>query len=62
MKVLLLCLLLIDISASPRILDKVSATVGSKKDDTDTTFYDTVVSHLVQAFGTAKGSINLITK
>ena len=53
MKVVWLCLLLIDISVSLKIFDNISVNIIT----TDTSFS----FHLLQALGTAKGFVNLIT-
>ena len=58
MKVLWLCLLLTDISASMKILDNISVIISTKKYDTDTSLN----FHLIQAFGTTIGLENFITK
>ena len=58
MNVLWLCLLLIDMSASLKTLNNISVIISSKKYDTDTF----LSFHLLQAFNTAKGFVNLITK
>ena len=57
-KVLRLCLLLIDISGSLEILDNISVIFRTK----NIIPIPLLVFHLVQALGTAKGFINLITK
>ena len=57
-KVSKLCLLLIDVSDSMEILDNISVILRMKKYNTDTS----LSFHLVQAFGTAEGLIDLITE
>ena len=57
-KVLWLCLLVIDINAPLKILDNISVIVSSKKYDIDAS----LSFHLVQAFVTAKGFIDVMTK
>ena len=48
-----------NITASLKILDNISVIISTKKYDTDTPL---LVFHLVQAFRTAKGFVNFITK
>ena len=57
MNVLGLCLLLIDISASMKILDNISVIISMKNIPTPLLGF-----YLIQAFDTAIGFINLITK
>ena len=58
MKVLELCLLLVNISASRKILHNISAIISTK----NMIPVSLLVFHLVQAFGTAESFVNLITK
>ena len=58
MKVLQLCLLLIDTGASLKILDNIITSSARK----NMIPIPLLVFHLVQAFGTLKGLFNLITK
>ena len=57
MKVLRLCLLLKDKSASLKILDNISVIISMKNNIP----IPLLVFHLLQAFGTAKGFVNFIT-
>ena len=57
-KVLQLCLSLVDISGSLEIFDNISIILCTK----NMILIPRLVFHLVQALGTAKGLINLITK
>ena len=58
MKVLWLCLSLIDMSASLKTLDNINVIISTKS------MIPIPLSgfHLIQAFNTAKGFVNLITK
>ena len=58
MKVLKLCLSLINITDSLKILDNISVIISTK----NMMLIPLLVFHLVQAFGTPKGFINFITK
>ena len=59
MNVLWLCLLLIDMTASLKTLDIISVIISTKNYDTDTFLF--FISYM-QAFNTATGFVNLITK
>ena len=60
-KVLLLCLLLTDISGSLKILDNISVILSTKVRKNMIPIH-LLAFHPLQALGTAKGFINLITK